>query len=66
VAKELKSAEELKALLDQELTAGAGPLDGAQFIKIVPAEPSTGANWTVSHSGESGGLRAPSTKSSTD
>lgn len=56
--KELKTADELKALLDKALQEGAGPLDGAQFIKIVAADPSTGANWTVSHSGQGGGLGA--------
>ncbi len=51
--KETKTAEELKALVDEEL-AKTG-VSGTQWIKIVPADPSSGANWRISHSGPHNG-----------
>ena len=54
MSKELKTADELKELLDERLKS-VGPLTGAQWVKIVPADPAEeGANWRVAHSGQPG------------
>ena len=54
MTKEPKTADELKELLDERLSS-VGPLTGAQWVKIVPADPAKeGANWRVAHSGEPG------------
>ena len=57
MAKELKTATELKALLDEgvgRFSIGREP--NPQWIKIVPADPEDvdGANWKVAHSGTPG------------
>lgn len=56
MAKELKTLEELKALLDdgvRRFPIGREP--NPQWIKIVPADPiEKGANWRVAHSGPPG------------
>ncbi len=49
MAKEQKTAEELKALLDERIASYW--LGHARWVKIVPADPDKeGANWKVSHS----------------
>jgi hypothetical protein len=51
--KEMKTAEELKELVEKAiLTTDAS---GIQWIKIVPDDPSRGANWRVAHSGSNDG-----------
>ena len=54
MAKKLKTADELKELLDERLSS-VGPLTGVQWIRITSADPATeGANWRVAHSGQPG------------
>ena len=54
MAKEPKTADELKALLDERLSS-LGPLTGVQWVKVVPADPAKeGANWRAAQSGEPG------------
>ncbi len=57
MAKEKKTSEELKALLDESIKWDETSREGARWIKIIPVKPPVdGCNWTVSHSGESGGF----------
>lgn len=58
MTRETRTAAELKDLLDEAVQTDGRRLDGAQWIRIVSAEPENngGANWTVSHSGEAGGF----------
>jgi hypothetical protein len=56
MAKEKKTSEELKALLDESIKRDENRREGAQWNKIIRIDPPVeGCNWTVSHSGESGG-----------
>lgn len=52
MAKEQKTAEELKALLDERIALyQLGHEVNPRWVKIVPADPDKeGANWKVSHS----------------
>ena len=52
MAKEQKTAEELKALLDERIAPyHLGREVNPRWVKIVPADPDKeGANWKVSHS----------------
>ena len=56
MTKELKTSEELKALLDEgvrRFSLGSEP--NAQWIRIVPADSTNEeANWKVAHSGTPG------------
>jgi hypothetical protein len=56
MAKQTKTEFELKCILDERI-GRLGPLDGAQWTKIVRVDPpKDGANWTVSHHGAPGGF----------
>jgi hypothetical protein len=55
MAKDKKTSEELKVLLDERIKLDE-TLKGSQWRKIVRVDPPVGGcNWTVSHSGESCG-----------
>src|SRR5258708_6546576 len=57
ITKETRTGEELSDLVRAHVEKyHRGPLDGAQFIKIIPTQPTTdGVNWRIAHSGQAGG-----------